>query len=386
MNMIDFQKTYQLKHSQKYIEKVLNTGRVDSGGKFTRLCIKWLKKRYNTDVYMSTSGTHALELALRALALKPGDEVLVPSYTFTSTANSILIAGATPVLVPVSERDFTVDADCLEQFIRPQTKAMIVVHYGGKSCDMDQIMGIAKKHKLKVVEDCAQAFLTECSYQGQTRYVGTIGDFGCFSFHFSKDVVAGEGGAIMVNNKDYLKFVSIYREKGTNREDFINGQVSNYQWISLGSSYIPSELIMALLLGQLELSDQIVQLKRESFQYYEARFKQAQLEKLVKMDYSKSDKYTNGHLYYVVFEALDLALSVTEQLGRRGIDARTHFIPLHSSKYGRQFAGDYEFRVERDLGKRLIRLPLYAGISQSDIDLVVDEVIEIVTRYHQERL
>jgi dTDP-4-amino-4,6-dideoxygalactose transaminase len=325
------------------------------------------------NVLMMTSGSHALEASLQVIGLTPGDEVIVPSYSYPSAANAVLLAGGQVVYAEVEPVHLNLDPQRLPGLITARTRAVIVVHYGGICCDMAPIQELSRKHGLIVIEDCAQSFQSE----DRGFKSGTIGDFGCFSFHGTKDIVAGEGGALVVNNPEYARATRVFRQKGTNRDAFTGGQVSFYEWIAPGSSYAPAELAMALLLAQLEQSDAILAAKSRLFDRYETFCKglprvTRQTAGLLSFSTAASHGFGNGHLFFLVFAEAAQARSFMNTLAGQGIETRTHFVPLHESQYGRQFIRSCnDFSVERGLGQRLVRLPLSAAMPKSDQDQVL---------------
>lgn len=377
--MILFQKPYQLHKSDRYIQEVLTSGHVEGDGKYTSLTSEWIQNRLTVqNVLMMNSCTSALECAMQVIGLKPGDEVILPSFTYPSTANAVVLAGASPVFGQVKKEDMTLDEHKLIDKISHKTKAIIVVHYGGVSCNMDEIMSVAKANNLVVVEDCAQSFLAK--YNGE--YTGTIGDFGCFSFHGTKDFVAGEGGALVVNNTDYLEQVEIFRQKGTNRTAFINGKSAFYEWVYKGSSMSPSELNMALLYGQLNMCDEILSRRKEIYSRYSNAVngminKHHLGHKLYAS--SKEAKELNGHLFYLVFSKIEEAKGFVKFMYEQGVETRTHFVPLHESRMGSRFVDDETFfEHEEAIGKRLVRLPIYPELTDDEQMYVIQRVEEFL--------
>lgn len=374
--MIPFFKPYGLQNSQKYIEDVITSGHLSGDGKYTLACSKWLKETLEVaNVLMTSSCTSALELACSGLELEEGDEVIVPSFTYPSTANAVLQNNGRVVYCEVESKHLTMDPSRLEAHITPRTKAIIVVHYGGVSCDMKPIMALAKPNNLVVIEDAAQGFLG--TYEGQA--LGTIGDMACFSFHGSKDIVAGEGGALIVNNKHYFDQLAIARLKGTNQEAFKNGLVPYYEWIAKGTSSSPSDLLMAVLYGQLELSHDIVSMKVQRFRRYQDYFEEKNYPQLKSFSTERTQCDPNGHLFYIEFVTSRMAKSFVEFMANKDIHAYTHFIPLHESVMGKNYVrSDNDFRIEKGLGQRLVRLPLYADLDLGDQMIVLSMVEEFM--------
>ncbi len=370
--MIKFQEPYELEQSLEYIRDTFHEEHTDGDGKYTKLCRDWINSRMGSrHTFMMNSCTSALECAIRAVGIQEGDEVILPSFTHPSTANAIVLAGGKPVFSQIEKDHMTLDPERIEEKITSRTKAVMVVHYGGISCDMDPIMDICRRYDLKVIEDCAQSFLS--TYKG--RYTGTIGDFGCFSFHGTKDIVAGEGGALIVNHERDVRKVEIFRQKGTNRDSFVRGDSAFYEWVDLGSSYSPSELNMALLYSQLEQADEVLVKKRKVYDYYRHH-----IERIIESSHSNirlicssgDTQAVNGHLFYLVFNEEEDGLHFVDFMKRHDIDVRTHFVPLHESLMGSQYIEDpSEFALEKGLGKRLVRLPLYANLEHVDYYKVV---------------
>lgn len=368
--MIEFQKIYKAEASMTYIEDCLEQGSISGDGKYTRLCSEWLVKRLGPpSILMTTSCTHALELALHMLNLSETDEVIVPSFTYPSTANAVLVAGGKVVFSQVRSCDMTLDPSKLEDKITANTKAIIPVHYGGNICQMDQLMDIARKHDLLVIEDAAQGFLS--TYKG--HYAGTIGDFGCFSFHGTKDLVAGEGGALVINNVRYREQAAIFKEKGTNRAAFLKGKVDYYEWVAKGSSYSPSDLLMAVLFSQFEQADVILQARQKIYARYSNYFNNKAYQKLSGFSSPTPQVSVNGHLFYIRFKTSHLGKAFKAYMKEEGIAAYGHFVPLHTSSFGKAM-GDHGggFDVEAGIGHQLVRLPLYADLSHKELERILD--------------
>jgi len=380
--IIEFNKPYQLSHSIKYIDDVLLSGYTQGDGRYTELVAAWIKGQIHADfVLMMTSCTHALECALRIIGLKPGEEVIMPSFSYPSAANAVLLAGGKVVFSEIDITNLNLDPKSIEEKITKKTRAIVPIHYGGVSCDMDAIMEIANRHNLIVIEDAAQSFLTKY----KNTYTGTIGHIGCFSFHGTKNLVAGEGGAISINDSAFINQARIFRQKGTNQSAYKLGEVDFYQWVGLGSSYSPNELSMALLLGQLELSGEIQKRRQHIFQQY------SQLMNALStcFDISKVLVYnhahfteSNGHIFYMLFYDTIVANQFINHMTRNGIECRTHFVPLQESEMGRMNeSGTRIFPVEQDMGKRLVRLPIYPDLTDEQLEhimLVITKYFEII--------
>jgi dTDP-4-amino-4,6-dideoxygalactose transaminase len=371
--------TYQsLLSALPYIKDALERLDVSGDGFYTKKCEQWLLENFETKgVLLTTSCTHAMELAIHCLDLQPDDEVIVPSYTFPSTANVVLLAGANVVFAPVNSKDLTLDLTCLETFITPRTKAVIPVHYGGVCCDMASLMLLANQYDLIVIEDAAQAFF---STSGGKR-AGTIGHFGCFSFHGTKDFVAGEGGALLINDETFKQRAERFRVKGTNRNDFLLGEVSRYEWVSKGSSYSPSELNMALLYSQFIKSDEILLAKRVIFEIYENHFREHPYSCLDGFSEKPLKESHNGHLFYIRFKHSKDAQFVQTTLKAMGITLIRHFVPLHLSSMGRQLSYGNNlgsFQLEDYLHETLLRLPCHVEMNPQEAYHVLNQLQRVL--------
>lgn len=374
--MIPFTKISITDVEKKYIDEAIMNNKICGDGKFTKKCNEWFKE--NCDIknfLLTTSGTHSLELAALLADLKEGDEVLVPSYTFVSTADAILLRGATPIFIDIDKKTFNMDVNLIEEKITPRTKAIFPVHYAGIACDMDKIMDIAKKHNLIVVEDAAQGVLAY--YKGQP--LGTIGDYGCYSFHETKNYVMGEGGAIIIKDDDKFEEAEIVREKGTNRSQFIRGDVDKYTWHKVGSSYLPSDILAALLYGQLTRADEIMKKRMNIWNNYNNQLEELEKQdKLVRPyipDYAKH----NAHMYYIVLPTEEIRNTLMDKLKENGIGATFHYIPLHTSPMGIKLgckAGDLP--VTEEYAGRILRLPLFADMTIEESNYVCKLIKEIL--------
>lgn len=374
--MIPFTKISITELEKRYIEEALENEKICGDGKFTKRCTEWFKENCNiNNLLLTTSCTHSLELAALLSELKEGDEVLVPSYTFVSTADAILLRGAKPVFVDIDERTFNMDVNSIEEKITPKTKAIFPVHYAGVACDMDEIMKIAKKYNLIVVEDAAQGVL---AYY-KDRPLGTIGDYGCFSFHETKNYVMGEGGAIIVKDNDKFLDAEIIREKGTNRSQFVRGVVDKYTWHKVGSSYLPSDILAAMLYGQLERSDEIMKKRMNIWNKYNESFKLLEEKGKLIRPYIPNYAKHNAHMYYIILPNEETRNTLMENLRERGISAVFHYIPLHTSPMGIKLGykkGDLP--VTEEYAGRLLRLPLYADMTKDETEYVCKTIYELL--------
>lgn len=359
---VPFNKPYMTGRELQLIDQAHAKGHLSGDGDFTRQCHAWLETRTGCRKALLThSCTAALEMAALLLDLEPGDEVIMPSFTFVSTANAFVLRGAVPVFVDIRADTLNIDEALIEAAITPRTKAICVVHYAGVACEMDPIMAIAARHGLRVVEDAAQGVLS--SYKG--RPLGSIGDLAALSFHETKNVISGEGGALLVNAERYAERAEIIREKGTNRSKFFRGQVDKYTWVDLGSSYLPSEIIAAFLAAQLEDADAITGRRLEVWERYHAWAEPLEQQGLLRRPVVPAHCAHNAHMYYILLPTLDARTRFIGKLKEHGISAVFHYIPLHSSPAGHRFGrASGELAVTNDAADRLVRLPLWAGLGE----------------------
>lgn len=357
-----------------YMKQAVENKKICGDGPFTKKCNRWFEDRFNAQkVLLTTSGTTALEMATLLCDLHEGDEVILPSYTFSSTATSVVLTGAKLVFVDIRPDTMNIDETKIEDAITDKTKAIMVVHYAGVACEMDTIMEIAKRHNLKVIEDAAQGVMS--TYKG--RYLGTIGDFGCYSFHETKNYSMGEGGALVINNPEYNEKAEILREKGTNRAKFFRGQVDKYTWVDYGSSYLPSDLNAAYLWAQLEKADEINANRLQSWNRYNEAFKKLEEEGKLELPTIPDECVHNAHMYYVKLKDLDERTDFLSYMRENDIYSVFHYIPLHSAPAGIKFG---EFRGKDQYttleSERLARLPMYYGVSEEDLSYVIKKVID----------
>lgn len=353
----------------KYMQEAVENHKICGDGPFTKKCNEWLENRFNAKkVMLTTSGSSALDMAALLCGLNPGDEVILPSYTFSSTANAFVLAGAKLVFVDIRPDTMNIDENRIEPAITKKTKVICVVHYAGVSCEMDKIMAIAKKYKLKVVEDAAQAVMS--TYKGQA--LGTIGDFGCFSFHETKNYSMGEGGAIIINNPDFIEKAEILREKGTNRSQFFRGQVAKYNWVDFGDSYLQSDLNAAYLWAQLEVADQINKNRIDTWNRYYKSFKELEANGIVQLPYIPQNCAHNAHMFYIKTKDLNTRQQYINFMKKNDILCVFHYVPLHSAPAGLKF-GRFEGidKNTTSCSDRLVRLPMYYNLSKTDQDKVI---------------
>jgi len=369
---IPFNRPYLTGVERGYIDQVLRSGRLAGNGPFSRRCEAIIQQRFGaTCAQLTTSCTSALEVAALLCDLAPGDEVIMPSYTFASTANSFWLRGAKIKFVDIRRDTLNIDETQIEGAIGPRTRVVVPVHYAGVGCEMDSIISIALNHGLTVIEDAAQAM--NAAYKG--RYLGTIGDMGCYSFHESKNFVAGEAGAFLTNNERLGSRAEIIREKGTNRSQFFRGEIDKYTWMDVGSSYIASDLLAAVLLAQLEAMEEITTLRRRVYQHYATELVSLVDAGAIEVQSIPAHCESNFHMFYLLAEDLQTRNRLIEHLKQHGIMAVFHYVPLHVSPVGKNMgyrAG--MLPVTEECAERLVRLPLYAGLSGDEMSRVTDVV------------
>lgn len=355
-----------------YLKEAIDNQQISGDGLFTKRCTQWLKNNSASQkVLLTTSCTHALEMAALLLDIAPGDEIIMPAYTFVSTADAFVMRGATIVFVDIRPDTMNIDENLIEAAITKKTKAIVPVHYAGVSCAMDEIMAIAEAHQLAVVEDAAQGLMA--SYQG--RALGTIGDFGCFSFHETKNYSMGEGGALLIRDEDHNQRAEIIREKGTNRSAFFRGEIDKYTWVATGSSYLPSDLNAAYLWPQLLAAQTINANRLEAWQYYYEQLRDLADREDIRLPVIPADCRHNAHMFYLKTRDLATRTALINHLREREIQAIFHYIPLHTSPEGKRvgrFCGEDRFTTSES--ERILRLPLYYGLKREDQDTVLQAI------------
>ncbi|MBR3676504.1 MAG: dTDP-4-amino-4,6-dideoxygalactose transaminase [Alphaproteobacteria bacterium] len=354
----------------EYIADVFAQQHVSGDGKYTKLCNEYMKKKLAArEALLVHSGTAALEMAAILADLKPGDEVIMPSYTFCSTANAFVLQGAVPVFADIRPDTLNLDENKIEAAITPKTKAIVPVHYAGVACKMDTIKDIAAKHNLLVIEDAAQAY--DAYYK--SKPLGTIGDMGCFSFHETKNIMAGEGGLFVTNNPLLAERAEIVREKGTNRSKFFRGQVDKYTWVDKGSSYLPSDIVAAYLYSVLEMDDTIQAKRKQIWQRYYDAFAEDEQQGKVRRPIIPAECSNNAHMFYLLFNDLKTRTEFIAYLKENGIVASFHYIPLHSAPSGQRFCRTSgQLDVTDKVSETLVRLPLYYDLTTSQQDRVIE--------------
>ncbi|MCR5321218.1 MAG: dTDP-4-amino-4,6-dideoxygalactose transaminase [Lachnospiraceae bacterium] len=355
-----------------YIKQAVEAQKICGDGEFTKKDNQWMEERFGAKkVLLTTSCTHATELAALLADIKPGDEVIMPSFTFVSTADAFVLRGAVPVFVDIRPDTMNIDETKIEAAITEKTKAIVPVHYAGVACEMDTIMDIAKRHSLVVIEDAAQGVMSK--YKGQA--LGTIGEFGCYSFHETKNYSMGEGGAIVIKNEKDIERAEIFREKGTNRSKFFRGQIDKYTWVDYGSSYLPSELNAAYLYAQLEKADEIFDDRMSSWNHYYENLKELAEQGRIELPTIPADCEHNAHMFYLKAKDLEERTALINFLKSKDILAVFHYIPLHTAPAGQaygRFHGEDKYTTKES--ERLMRLPLYYGLKPEEVDYISEQV------------
>ena len=357
-----------------YIQQAIENHKICGDGEFTKKCNAWIEKTTGTKkALLTTSCTHALEMAALLLDIKPGDEVIMPSFTFVSTADAFALRGAKIVFVDIRPDTMNINEELIEQAVTKKTKAIVPVHYAGVGCEMERIMEIAEKYNLSVVEDAAQGVMS--TYNGKA--LGTFGTFGCFSFHETKNYSMGEGGAILVNLEDAIEQAEILREKGTNRNRFLRGQVDKYTWVNWGSSYLPSDMNAAYLWAQLEKAEMINNNRLASWNFYYEELKDLQSTGKIDLPYVPENCRHNAHMFFIKAKDLQERTALIEWLKKNDILSVFHYVPLHSSPAGKRFgtfSGEDVYTTKES--ERLLRLPMYYGMKKEDLENVVTKIKE----------
>ena len=357
-----------------YIKIAVEHQKICGDGEFTKKCNAWIEERTGTTkCLLTTSCTHATEMAALLADIREGDEVIMPAYTFVSTADAFVLRGAVPVFVDIRPDTMNIDENLIEAAITEKTKAIVPVHYAGVSCEMDKIMELAAKYNLKVIEDAAQGIMS--TYKGKA--LGTIGDYGAYSFHETKNYSMGEGGALLIQHEEDVERAEILREKGTNRSKFFRGQIDKYTWVDFGSSYLPSDMNAAYLYAQLEMADEINEARLAVWNRYYAGLKELQEAGKIDLPFIPEHCVHNAHMFYIKAKDLEERTALINFLKENGILAVFHYIPLHTApaglKYGR-FHGEDRYTTKES--ERLCRLPLYYGLKAEEVDLIISKVKE----------
>ena len=370
--MIPFNKSHFWDKQLDNIKEAVFNNKVSGDGKFTKLCDSWIEENTGTQkALLTTSCSTALDMAALLLDIQPGDEVIIPSYTFVSTANAFVMRGAEIVFVDIRPDTQNIDEKLIEDAITDKTKAIVPVHYAGVGCEMDEILKIAKEHDLMVVEDAAQGVMA--SYKG--RALGSIGDLGCFSFHETKNYSMGEGGALLINNPDYVEMAEIIREKGTDRSRFLRGQVDKYSWVEKGSSYLPSEINAGFLMPQLEIAEEINNDRLSSWNRYYELLEPLKEKGYIELPYVPEECSHNAHMFYIKVKDIEERTRLISHLKEHEISAVFHYVPLHSAKAGQKYGRFHgEDRYTTKESSRLLRLPMYYGLKADEVELIAETV------------
>ena len=358
----------------EYMKQAVENQKICGDGEFTKKCSEWIEERTDTKkCLLTTSCTHALEMSALLADIKPGDEVIMPSYTFVSTADAFVLRGGVPVFVDIRPDTMNIDENLIEAAITEKTKAIVPVHYAGVGCEMDKICELAEKYGLLVVEDAAQGIMA--SYKGKP--LGAIGDFGCFSFHETKNFSSGEGGAILIQDEKYIENAEIYREKGTDRSKYYRGQIDKYRWQNYGSSYLPSELNAAYLYAQLEMGDEITDARLKIWDQYWEELSILAEEGKIELPFVPEHCVHNAHMFYIKTKDLDERTRLIDFLKDNGIMAVFHYVPLHSAPAGLKFGRFHgEDRYTTKESERLLRLPMYYGLTEEQVSYISGKVKE----------
>lgn len=372
--MISFNVPPYCGNEKEYVGQAIDNHKICGDGEFTKKCSKWIEEKTGTEkALLTTSCTHATEMAALLCDIQPGDEIIMPSYTFVSTADAFVLRGAKVVFVDIRPDTMNIDETKIEAAITKKTKAIVPVHYAGVACEMDTIMDIARRYNLLVIEDAAQAVMS--TYKGKA--LGTIGDYGCYSFHETKNYSMGEGGAILIKDKDKAEEAEILREKGTNRSKFFRGQIDKYTWVNYGSSYLPSDMNAAYLYAQLQQADMINNYRLNIWNTYYDGFGELEKSGKIELPYIPEGCTHNAHMFYIKAKDLQERTALISFLKENGIQAVFHYIPLHSAPAGKKFGrfhGEDKYTTRES--ERLMRLPMYYGLKDEEVQYIISKVKE----------
>lgn len=368
--MISFNVPPYCGKEEEYVIQAIRNHKICGDGEFTKKCSRWIEEKTGSPkVLLTTSCTHATEMAALLSEIQPGDEVIMPSYTFVSTADAFVLRGAKAVFVDIRPDTMNIDETKIEAAITKKTKAIVPVHYAGVACEMDTIMDIARRYNLLVIEDAAQGVMS--TYKGKA--LGTIGDYGCYSFHETKNYSMGEGGALLIKNEDMIENAEILREKGTNRSKFFRGQIDKYTWVNYGSSYLPSELNAAYLWGELEMADEINENRLKSWNHYYQGLQHLAEQGRIELPVVPEGCVHNAHMFYIKAKDLEERTRLISYMKENSVGCVFHYIPLHSAPAGRKFGrfhGEDKYTTKES--ERLMRLPMYYGLKSEEIDYVIE--------------
>jgi dTDP-4-amino-4,6-dideoxygalactose transaminase len=371
--MINFNKPILVGNEVEFIQDAINHYHLSGDGKYTKLCNEWFEKKLNVKKALLThSCTAALEMSAILIDIQLGDEVIMPSYTFVSTANAFVLRGGVPVFVDIDKDNLNIDPSLIEASITSKTKAIVIVHYAGVVCNIEKIQEICTKHNLYLIEDAAQALLS----QYKNQYAGTFGHLACFSFHETKNIISGEGGALIINDNSLIERAEIIREKGTNRSNFFRGQVDKYTWVDIGSSYLPSELIAAFLYGQLLNYNHIYTKRKEIWDYYYENI----IGEQIKKPFIPLNCNQNYHMFYLIFESNINREKFINKMKENKISAVFHYIPLHSSPGGKKFGKTYDNVLTNTdfISENLVRIPIWIGVDYIKVTNIINEILKSI--------
>ena len=370
--MISFNVPPYCGNEKEYVGQAIDNHKICGDGEFTKKCSKWIEEKTGTEkALLTTSCTHATEMAALLCDIQPGDEIIMPSYTFVSTADAFVLRGAKVVFVDIRPDTMNIDETKIEAAITKKTKAIVPVHYAGVACEMDTIMDIARRYNLLVIEDAAQAVMS--TYKGKA--LGTIGDYGCYSFHETKNYSMGEGGALLIKNADMIEYAEVLREKGTNRSKFFRGQIDKYTRVNYGSSYLPSELNAAYLWAELEMADEINKNRLQSWNHYYNGLQELAEKGNIELPVVPEGCVHNAHMFYIKAKDLEERTRLIAYMKENGIGCVFHYIPLHSAPAGRKFGrfhGEDQYTTKES--ERLMRLPMYYGLKPEDVEKVIETI------------
>lgn len=376
--MIFYSKPFIKRDDTEAVMKALSRGNVQGNGEICKKVENRIRKLLDAhSVFLTTSGTHALEGALMSLDIKHGDEVICPSFTFVSTANAIIRQGARPVFAEIDKATLNIDIDDALKRITRRTKAIVPVHYAGFSCDMERLVRVASERNIHIVEDAAQAI--GAKYNG--RHLGTFGDFGCFSFHSTKNIICGEGGAIVVNNRKFDERIQIVREKGTNRFLFLDGKIEKYTWVDAGSSFVISDILAAFLSAQFDKLSFVNKKRRAIFEMYMKGLKRLEKRELISLPHPEKRSQGNGHIFWILLRGDISQKLFIESLKKKGIECTHHYVPLHSSPFGIKRLGykKSDLPITEYAAAQLVRLPLHPYLKEKEIDYIIENIYDVLT-------
>lgn len=379
-SMIPFNKPYLTGNELDYIAEAANLGQLAGDGLFTEKCRKWLQNNIGCDEALLTpSCTAALEMAALLIDTQQGDEIIMPSYTFVSTANAFVLQGGVPVFIDVKRNTLNIDESLIEAAITPKTKAIVVVHYAGLACEMDQIVKIARKHNLYLIEDAAQGIMSK--YKGSP--LGSFGDLACLSFHETKNIVSGEGGALLINNSKFTERAEIIRQKGTDRDKYFRGQVDKYSWQEAGSSFLPGEIIAAFLWAQLEQAESISSKRLAIWEFYTRFFRDIDSHRISFAGDAPLDCKINGHIFYALLDDIIARDHFINKMRDKGVYCAFHYVPLHNSEAGKKFGRiGSSMEVTENISERLVRLPVWLGVNKEQVTESALSVISLLEQQH----